>query len=59
MMIQVELPENEAWALAEFLKRAGLSDYRVLAASEDEAYAMFDAGEKMRRALAERGIEPR
>jgi hypothetical protein len=59
MMIQVELPENEAWALAEFLKRASFSDYRALAASEDEAYAMFDAAEKVRRALAERGIEPR
>lgn len=58
-IIKVELPESEAWALAEFLKRAGLSDYRMLAASDDEAYEMRDAGERVRAALADRGIDPR
>ena len=57
--IYVELPDNEAWALAEFLKRVGIDDYRALAASREEAYGMQDAGEKVRAALAEQGIAPR
>ncbi|RJF91951.1 DUF7706 family protein [Noviherbaspirillum saxi] len=59
MLIEVNLPDELAWALAEFLKRAGYSDYRQLAVSEQEAYDMQDAGEKVRAALAERGIAPR
>jgi hypothetical protein len=59
MVLQVELPDDQAWAFAEFLKRAGYSDYRALAASEQEAYDMRDAGEKVRAALAEQGIAPR
>ena len=59
MTAHIELPENEAWALAEFLKRAGYSHYRQLAASDDEAYAMQDAAEKMRAAFAEKGVAPR
>lgn len=51
MTIEVELSDELARAFAEFLKRGGYSDYRQLAASEQEAYAMRDAGEK--------GIAPR
>jgi hypothetical protein len=53
------LPADEAWALAQFLKRAGYSDYRALAVSDDEAHAMHEAGETLRRALAEQGYAPR
>jgi hypothetical protein len=59
MMIEVELSDELAWAFAEFLKRAGYSDYRLLAVDEQEAYAMQDAGEKMRAALAGKGVAPR
>lgn len=59
MMLELELPDELAWAFAEFLKRAGYSDYRVLAANEQEAFDMQDAGEKVRTALAEKGIAPR
>ena len=59
MTIDVELSDELAWAFAEFLKRAGYSDYRQLAVDEQEAYAMRDAGEKVRAALAEKGIAPR
>jgi hypothetical protein len=59
MQIQLELPPDLAWALAEFLKRVGYGDYRPLAASEQEARDMQDAGEKLRAALAEKGIAPR
>ena len=57
--IHLELPAEQAWALAEFLKRAGYSDYRTLAASEQEAYAMRDAGDKIRAALTAQGCAPR
>ena len=59
MNIEVELSDEQAWALAEFLKRAGYGDYQVLAANEREACDMRDAGEKMRAALAELGYAPR
>ncbi len=59
MMLEVELPDELAWAFAEFLKRAGHSDYRTLAANEQEAFDMQDAGEKVRTALAEKGVAPR
>jgi hypothetical protein len=59
MVIDVEWPDDVAWAFAEFLKRAGYSDYRSLAVSDQEAYAMREAGEKLREALAEKGIAPR
>ena len=38
---------------------AGCSDYRSHATSEAEAYHMIDAGEHIRRALAEQGYAPR
>lgn len=53
------LPADEAWALAQFLKRTGYSDYRAQAVSDDEAHAMREAGETLRRALAEQGYAPR
>ncbi len=33
--------------------------YRALAVDEQEAYEMVDAGEKVRAALADKGIAPR
>ncbi|MFZ6755579.1 DUF7706 family protein [Undibacterium sp. Ji50W] len=42
-----------------FAKGVGYSDYRPLAASEEEAYAMQEAGEQLRTALAEQGVAPR
>ncbi len=59
MVLHIELPENEAWALAQFLKRVGYNDYRPLAIDEREAWDMLDAGEKVRAALAEKGVAPR
>jgi hypothetical protein len=59
MNVQIELNTDQAWALAQFLKRVGYSDYRSLAADADEAYEMVDAGEQVRKALAESGIAPR
>lgn len=60
-MIQLtaELTDSQAWNLAQFLKRVGFSDFRSNARDDDEAYAMRDAAEQVRRALAESGVAPR
>lgn len=58
-IIEVELPDDLAIALAEFLKRVGYNDYRTLAVNQQEAYEMLDAGEKVRAALAVKGYAPR
>jgi hypothetical protein len=57
--ITVTLTDEQAFELAQFLKRVCLSDYRARAASDEEAQAMLDAGEQVRRALAEQGYAPR
>jgi hypothetical protein len=57
--VTVKLTDAEAWQFAQFLKRACFSDYRSHATSEAEAYQMIDAGEHIRRALAEQGYAPR
>ncbi len=57
--ITLYLSADQAWALAQFLKRAGLDDYRRLAVNEAEAYAMRDAGETVRAHLGLAGFAPR
>ena len=57
--ITVKLTDAEAWQFAQFLKRACFTDYRSHATSDAEAYHMRDAGEHIRRALAEQGYAPR
>jgi hypothetical protein len=55
----VELPDDLAFALAQFLKRVGYNDYLPLAIDKQEAYEMLDAGETVRKALADKGFAPR
>ncbi len=57
--LQVSLTLEQALALAQFLKRVGIDDYRTLAVDQDEAWHMLDAGERVRAALREVGIAPR
>jgi hypothetical protein len=57
--ITVILTDTQAWQFAQFLKRACFSDYRGHATSDTEAYHMINAGEHIRRALAEQGYAPR
>ena len=59
MQFSIELTEDQAWALAQYLKRIAYSDYRAHAASETEAWQMSDAGDALRLALAEAGVNPR
>ncbi len=54
-----DLPADEALALAQFLKRVGLDDYSRLAVDRDEAWTMLEAGERVRKALADAGYAPR
>ena len=57
--ILLELSDAQAWAFAQFLKRSTFDDYRGRAVSKDETYAMIDACEALREALAEIGYAPR
>jgi hypothetical protein len=57
--LDLDLTPSEALALAQFLKRVGVDDYRRLAVDRDEAWLMLDAGERVRAALAAAGYAPR
>lgn len=57
--ITITLTDAQAWEYAQFLKRVCFSDYRGHATSDEEAYHMVNAGERIRRALAEHGYAPR
>ena len=57
--IQIELPADQAWAYAQYLKRVGQNDYRQRAVDDAEAWDMQCAGETVRQALAEQGYAPR
>jgi hypothetical protein len=57
--ITVTFTDAEAWQFAQSLKRVCFGDYRERATSEDEAYTMLGAGEKIREALREQGYDPR
>lgn len=53
------LNEREAMALAQFLKRLRFNQAREIAVDQDEAYTMIDATNKLARALADAGYDPR
>jgi hypothetical protein len=57
--VQIDLPQDQAWALAQLLKRIGYSDCRALAEDDQQAYQMIQAAEQVRRALADAGVAPR
>ncbi len=59
VIVTCTLSDDEALALAQFLKRMGLDDYRKLSIDSDEAWTMLDAGERLRAALAAAGYTPR
>ncbi len=57
--IQFELPDAQALALAQLVKRLGWSEMRQNAVSDDEAYLMKDALRELQKALAAAGFAPR
>jgi hypothetical protein len=61
-LVALELPDDEARALAQICKRTGHGDCERLASRFDcgeEADAMWAAVQKLQRALAEAGFAPR
>ena len=59
VVIAVELNDELAVALAQFVKRVGFSDMRSNAVDDQEAYLIRDAVEKVRIGLAKAGFAPR
>ena len=57
--LSVSLSEQEAWDLAQFLKRAGFADFRSNAVDDEEAYRMQVVTQMIRRNLEVHGINPR
>lgn len=57
--ITVELTGDEAWALAQLVKRMGLSAYRAHAQDDAEAGVMLEAADQLAHALAAAGYAPR
>lgn len=57
--LMVTLSEQEAWDLAQFLKRSGFADFRSHAVDDEEAYRMLAVAEMIRRNLEGHGIDPR
>lgn len=59
LSIEFEATEQEALDLAQLAKRISFSDVRENAVDDDEAYRMLYALEKVRKAIADLGINPR
>ena len=57
--LRVPLSEQEAWDLAQFLKRSAFADFRNNAVDDEEAYRMLAAAEKLKCNLAAIGYSPR
>jgi hypothetical protein len=61
-IIPLELPDDEAMALAQLTKRIGYDDWERLSDRHDggaECHAMLASIDKLRRALCEAGFAPR
>lgn len=54
--VELELPEHQAYALAELCKRIGWQTCRRLAVSDSETQGMIDATSKLGRALDDAGV---
>jgi hypothetical protein len=57
--VTTELSDNQAMALAQFVKRVGWSEMRGCAVDDEEAYEIRAALEQLRRSLVEAGLSPR
>ena len=57
--IAILLPEAQALALAQFVKRVGWSEMRACAIDNDEAYEIRAALDALRNGLADAGFAPR
>ncbi|KAB0670596.1 hypothetical protein F6V30_07945 [Oryzomonas sagensis] len=59
VQFSVDMTEQEAWALAQFIKRSRWQQYRDNAVDEEDAYNMMDALSAVRDALAKIKFSPR
>jgi transcription elongation factor Elf1 len=59
VQITVKLTPEQAYALAQFCKRASVSDFQQKAVDGVEAYNMWDSINEVREALQEVGHAPR
>lgn len=59
MRIELDVPEEQAEALAQVLKRIGFSDIRRLSETDAEAFDAQYALEEIRAALSRQGHNPR
>lgn len=57
--VTVELDAEQAWALAQLLKRIGWADCRALAEDDEQTRLMIRVTERVRAALAAAGYAPR
>jgi hypothetical protein len=57
--LSVDLTDDEAWEMAQLMKRIGWSEWRDLSTSDDEADLMRTGCSKVQHALAEAGYSPR
>ncbi|EDX0667167.1 hypothetical protein GS383_002659 [Salmonella enterica subsp. enterica serovar Derby] len=57
--LSLRLDENETMALTQFVKRLSWSDLRGSAVSDEEAWVMKSAVEKLQQTLREEGYAPR
>ncbi|MDK9990816.1 DUF7706 family protein [Enterobacter hormaechei] len=57
--LSLRLDENETMAFAQFVKRLSWSDLRGCAVSDEEAWVMKSAVDKLQQALREEGYAPR
>ena len=55
----VQINEELAEALAQFVKRVGFTEFRQNAVDDVEAYTMRDAVDQVRKALEDVGYAPR
>ena len=59
MNFNLELTDNQALALAQFVKRVGWTEWRQNAVDDAEAYLMRDAFDQLAAALKDGGYSPR
>lgn len=59
IFFMIQLSDQEAWDLAQFLKRTGFADFRSHAVDDEEAYRMQSAAEKVKSNLVAMGYDPR
>jgi len=59
IFLMIQLSDQEAWDLAQFLKRVGYSDFRSNAVDDGEAHRMLNVAEKVRKSLIQNGFNPR